>query len=65
MAPQVVKFFLGEFQYEVLRETVWISSYGAIERFGFDVIKFRQIFVQHDLVSPNKIDAPFNMFNWN
>jgi hypothetical protein len=49
----------------IIRKPLFISSNLLVQSFGRYAVKFRQIAIKHDLMTPNEIDFVLDHFNRN
>jgi len=56
LESQRFSFFRADLKHEILRETLAVALNGFVEVERFDLVEFRQIAVEHDLLAANKID---------
>jgi len=47
--------FCGQLEHEVLGKTAQVSLYGAVQRARFNLVKFGQVSVNHDLLAADQI----------
>ena len=60
-----LEFFFFKLEHEVLGKSVKVAPHGLIQSCGSHAIEFGQVAVEHDSLSADQVDPPFDNFGWN
>jgi hypothetical protein len=63
-ATQVFSLGFLQAKHEVLWEAAQVALHLLIYSLCGDLVKLRQVSIQHDLLSPNHINPPLHDLNW-
>src|SRR4029077_20459004 len=61
MKPQTARLIVGELKHEIVREPFGVAFHSQIQRLGRNAVEFRQIGIEHDLLTADQKYSPLDL----